>query len=153
MIWSAGPDQQCTNVNRARLDFTGRPIDAELGDGWTEAVHPDDLRHCREIFTQAFDRRERFQAEYRLRRHDGEYRWILDTGVPDGFAGYIGSAIDVSELKLASVALSGLSRRLLQSQEQERARIATTLNEDLCQRMTGLNLQLHSLSMGQNGDV
>jgi len=153
MLWSAGPDQRCTSVNRARLDFTGRPIEAELGDGWTQAVHPDDLSHYREIFTQAFDRRERFQAEYRLRRHDGEYRWILDTGVPDGFAGYIGSAIDVSELKLASVALSGLSRRLLQSQEQERARIATTLNEDLCQRMTGLNLQLHSLSMGQNGDV
>jgi PAS domain S-box-containing protein len=153
LLWSAGPDKQCTNVNRARLDFTGRPIEAELGDGWTEAVHPDDLSHYREIFTQAFDRRERFQVEYRLRRHDGEYRWILDTGVPDGFAGYIGSAIDVTELKLASVALSGLSRRLLQSQEEERARIAAKLNEDLCQRMTGLNLQLHSLSMGPHGDV
>jgi len=153
MLWSAGPDKQCTSANRARLDFTGRPIEAELGDGWTEAVHPDDLRHYREILRQAFDRRERFQVEYRLRRHDGEYRWILDTGVPDGFAGYIGSAIDVTELKLASVALSGLSRRLLQSQEEERARIATKLNEDLCQRMTGLSLQLHSLSMGPNGDV
>jgi PAS domain S-box-containing protein len=153
MLWSAGPDQQCTNVNRARLDFTGRPIEAELGEGWTEAVHPDDRRRYRETFAEAFDRREPFRMEYRLRRHDGEYRWILDTGVADGFGGYIGSAIDVSELKLASVALSGLSRRLLQSQEQERARIATTLNEDLCQRMTGLNLQLHSLSMGPNDDV
>ena len=73
MLWSAGPDRQCTNVNRARLDFTGRSIEAELGEGWTEAVHPDDLRHYRAIFTQAFDRRERFQVEYRLRRHDGEY--------------------------------------------------------------------------------
>jgi signal transduction histidine kinase len=124
-----------------------------LGEGWTEAVHPDDLRHYRGIFTQALERRERFQVEYRLRRHDGEYRWVLDTGVPDGFAGYIGSAIDVTDLKLASVALSGLSRRLLQSQEEERARIATKLNEDLCQRMTGLNLQLHSLSMGPHGDI
>jgi PAS domain S-box-containing protein len=153
MLWSAGPDKQCTNVNRARLDFTGRPIEAELGDGWTEAVHPDDLSHYREIFTQSFDRREPFRLEYRLRRHDGEYRWILDTGVPDGFAGYVGSAIDVTELKLASAALAGLSRRLLQSHEEERARIATKLNEDLCQRMTGLNLQLHSLSMGPHGDV
>ena len=153
MLWSAGPDRQCTNVNRARLDFTGRSIEAELGEGWTEAVHPDDLRHYRGIFTQALERRERFQVEYRLRRHDGEYRWVLDTGVPDGFAGYIGSAIDVTDLKLASVALSGLSRRLLQSQEEERARIATKLNEDLCQRMTGLNLQLHSLSMGPHGDI
>ena len=153
MLWSAGPDKQCTNVNRARLDFTGRSIEAELGDGWTEAVHPDDLQHYREIFTQAFDRREPFRMEYRLRRHDGEYRWILDTGVPDGFAGYIGSAIDVTELKLASVALSGLSRRLLQSHEEERAWIASKLNEELCQRLTGLNLQLHSLSMDSRGDV
>jgi PAS domain S-box-containing protein len=153
MLWSAGADKQCTSVNRARLDFTGRPIEAELGDGWTEAVHPDDLQHYRETFTQSFDRREPFRLEYRLRRHDGEYRWILDTGVPDGFAGYVGSAIDVTELKLASAALAGLSRRLLQSHEEERARIATKLNEDLCQRMTGLNLQLHSLSMGPHGDV
>jgi PAS domain S-box-containing protein len=153
MIWSAGPDKQRTNVNRARLDFIGRPIEAELGDGWTEAVHPDDLHRCHEIFTQAFDRREPFRMEYRLRRHDGEYRWILDTAEPDGFAGYIGSAIDVTELKLASVALSGLSRRLLQSHEEERASIARTLNEELCQRLTGLNLQLHSLSMGSRGNV
>jgi PAS domain S-box-containing protein len=153
MIWSAGPDKQCTNVNRARLEFTGRPIEAELGDGWTEAVHSDDRRRCREIFTRAFDRGEPFRIEYRLRRHDGEYRWILDTGVPDGFAGYVGSAIDVTELKLASVALSGLSRRLLESHEEERAWIAKKLNEELCQRLTGLNLQLHSLSIGSRGDV
>jgi PAS domain S-box-containing protein len=153
MIWHAGPDKRCTNVNRGRLDFTGRPIEEELGDGWTEAVHPDDLHRYREIFAEAFDRREPFRMEYRLRRHDGEYRWILDTGVPDGFGGYVGSAIDVTELKLASVALSGLSRRLLQSHEEERAWIARKLNEELCQRLTGLNLQLHSLSMGSRGDV
>jgi PAS domain S-box-containing protein len=153
MIWSAGPDKRCTNVNRARVDFTGRPIEAELGDGWTEAIHPDDRRRYHETFTQAFDRREPFRMEYRLRRHDGEYRWILDTAEPDGFAGYIGSAIDVTELKLASVALSGLSRRLLQSHEEERASIARKLNEELCQRLTGLNLQLHSLSMDSRGNV
>jgi PAS domain S-box-containing protein len=156
MIWSAGPDQQRTNVNRGRLDFTGRPIEAELGDGWTDAVHPDDLRHVRETFTQVFDRREPFRMQYRLRRHDGEYRWILDTGVPrftaDGFAGYIGSAIDVTELKLASVALSSLSRRLMQSHESEHARIARELNENLCQRMMGLTLELHSLSTGSRGE-
>ena len=155
MIWSAGPDQRCTSVNRTRLDFTGRPIEAELGDGWTEAVHPDDLRRCREIYTQAFDRREAFRMEYRLRRHDGEYRWILDTGVPrftvDGFAGYVGSAIDVTELKLASVALSHLSRRLLQSHETERARIAAELNDDLCQRLMGLTVQLLSVSKAWRG--
>ncbi len=152
MIWSAGPDKRCTSVNRARLDFTGRSIDAELGDGWTEAVYPDDLRHCREIYSQAFDRREPFRMEYRLRRHDGEYRWILDTGVPrfaaDGFAGYIGSAIDVTELKLASVALSSLSRRLMQSHEKERAWLARELNEDVCQRMAATHVRTAQLEQG-----
>jgi PAS domain S-box-containing protein len=155
MIWSAGPDKRFTNVNRTRLDFTGRPIEAELGDGWTEAVHPDDVRRCREIYTQAFDRREPFRMEYRLRRHDGEYRWILDTGVPrfsaDGFAGYIGSAIDVTELKLASAALSHLSRRLLQANENERAWVARELDDDLCQRLMGLTLQLLSLTRTSRG--
>jgi PAS domain S-box-containing protein len=150
MIWSAGPDKRCTNLNRAYLDFTGRPIEAELGDGWAEAVHPDDLRRCLDIYTQAFDRREPFRVEYRLRRHDGEYRWILAAGVPrfaaDNFVGYFGSAMDVTELKLASVALSSLSRKLMQSYETERAWIARQLNEDLCQRMMGITIQLHSLS-------
>ena len=150
MIWSAGPDKRYTNVNRARLDFTGRPLEAELRDGWTEAVHPDDRQRCLDTYTQAFDRREPFRMEYRLRRYDGEYRWILDTGVPrfaaDDFAGYIGSAIDVTQLKLASVALSSLSRRLMESHEKECALIARELNEELCQRMMAITMQLHSLS-------
>ena len=112
MIWSTGPDKRCTNVNRAFLDFTGRPIEAVLGDGWEEAVHPDDLGRCLDIYTRAFDRREPFRVEYRLRRHDGEYRWILAAGVPrfaaDDFVGYFGSAMDVTDLKLASLALSRL---------------------------------------------
>ena len=85
--------------------------------------------------------------EYRLRRYDGEYRWILDSAVPrfasNGFAGYSGAAIDVTELKLASEALSRLSRRLMRSHEAERASMARELTEDLCQRMTGLTLELH----------
>jgi PAS domain S-box-containing protein len=155
MIWTTGPDTRFTSVNRAFLDFTGLPADSEPGDSWIKAVHPDDLRQYREVFTQALNCRTPFRMEYRLRRHDGEYRWILDTGVPrfaDGFVWYIGSAIDVTELKLSSTVLSGLSRRLMQSYETERAAITRELNEGLGQRLIGLTLELHGLRKASRDD-
>jgi PAS domain S-box-containing protein len=106
MIWMSATDKLCTYFNKPWLDFTGRPLDRELGNGWTEGVHPEDLPRCLDTYVQSFDRREAFRMEYRLRRHDGEFRWILDLGVPrfnpDGsFAGYIGSCIDVTERRRA----------------------------------------------------
>jgi PAS domain S-box-containing protein len=106
MIWMSGTDQLCTYFNKPWLDFTGRSIDRELGNGWAEGVDPEDLRECLDTYIQSFDRRAAFKMEYRLRRHDGEFRWILDIGVPrfnpDGsFAGYIGSCIDVTEQRRA----------------------------------------------------
>ena len=102
LIWMSGPDNLCTYFNKRWLDFTGRSLDQERGNGWAEGVHPDDLQRCLDTYTQAFERREEFRMEYRLRRHDGEYRWIFGIGVPrfnqDGsFAGYIGSCVDVTE--------------------------------------------------------
>ncbi|HWL68729.1 MAG TPA: HWE histidine kinase domain-containing protein [Geminicoccus sp.] len=102
MIWRAGPDKQCDWFNRPWLEFTGRTLEQELGHGWAEGVHPDDHARCLEIYTTAFDARERFTMDYRLRRHDGAYRWIRDNGAPyfddDGsFLGYFGSGIDVSD--------------------------------------------------------
>ena len=136
MIWISGSDKLCTFFNKRWLEFTGRPVEAELGSGWTEGVHRDDLERCLATYHESFDRREEFVVEYRLRRHDGEYRWVSDTGAPwfapDGsFAGYIGSCFDVTDLKLAAEALSGVNARLIEAQEQERTRIARELHDDI----------------------
>ena len=129
LIWMSGIDRVCTYVNKPWLDFTGRSLDHELGVGWSEGVHRDDLQRCLNTFTQSYDRREKFRVEYRLRRHDGEYRWMLDIGVPRfnqdrSFAGYIGIAVDVTERKIAEEDLRQLNRTLqgqtalLQSREE-----------------------------------
>ena len=117
MIWMSDPERLCVYFNQPWLDFTGRLIEAEKGNGWAEGVHPEDLEKCLRIYTQAFDRHEEFRMEYRLRRHDGRYRWVLDHGVPrftpEGvFAGYIGSAIDVTEFKVAQTKLAQTTERL-----------------------------------------
>jgi PAS domain S-box-containing protein len=106
LIWLAGPDNLGTWFNRPWLDFTGRALEQELGVGWTETIHPDDLERAGGTCQEAFDKREEFRMEFRMRRRDGEYRWVLDHGVPrygaEGeFLGYIGSCIDVHERKQA----------------------------------------------------
>jgi len=106
LIWQSGKNKLCTYFNRPWLDFTGRSMEEELGDGWAEGVHPGDLQKCLDTYTQSFERREKFRMEYRLRHHDGQYRWIVDIGVPrfnqDGsFAGYTGVGVDITERKLA----------------------------------------------------
>lgn len=104
MIWVSGTDKLCTFFNQTWLRFTGRGMEEEYGDGWSKGVHPDDLEQCLGICTSAFNARRDFQMEYRLRRADGEYRWVLNNGTPrfapsGAFAGYIGSAVDITDLK------------------------------------------------------
>ena len=150
LIWMSGTDKLCTYFNKPWLDFTGRSLEKELGNGWAEGVHPDDFQRCLDTYKQVFDRREVFQMEYRLRRHDGEYRWIFDNGVPRysqdrSFLGYIGSCIDVTEHKHAEEALAGIARKLVEAQEQERVRIARELHDDTNQRLALLAISLSQL--------
>jgi diguanylate cyclase (GGDEF)-like protein/PAS domain S-box-containing protein len=128
LIWIAGLDKACHWFNKVWLDFTGRTLEQEMGNGWAEGVHPDDFDRCFEVYSSHIDRREEFRMEYRLRRHDGVYRWIDDHGVPlfdskGNFSGYIGSCIDVSDSKQASLQL----QNALQNLESQTARLETIL--------------------------
>jgi PAS domain S-box-containing protein len=149
MIWMSGLDKKPTYFNQLWLDFTGLS-ETDLQNGLVGIVHPEDYPHCHEVYCRGFDQRQPFRKECRLRRHDGQYRWILDMGVPrfhkDGsFAGYIGSCIDVTDSKRAEEALSGMTRKLVEAQEQERARIARELHDDINQRLAMLAIELEQL--------
>ena len=110
LIWRADTTAACDYFNDRWLEFTGRTMEQEFGNGWAEGVHPDDLDRCLVIYLGAFERRETFEMEYRLRRSDGEYRWLFDRGVPfhrgDEFAGFIGSCVDVHERVQAQIELA-----------------------------------------------
>jgi PAS domain S-box-containing protein len=150
LIWMSDTSKLCTYFNHSWLAFTGRSMEQELGNGWTEGVHPEDLQKCFDTYVQAFDAHEKFTIEYRLRRYDGEHRWVLDLGVPrfnqDGsFAGYIGSCVDVTDRKLAEEALSGVNSKLIEAQERERARISRELHDDISQRLAMLTIELEQV--------
>ena len=158
MIWMSATDKLCNYFNQPWLDFTGRSIEAELGNGWAEMVHPEDFQACLDTYQRAFDRHETFQMEYRLRRHDGEYRWLVDIGVPrldpDGsFAGYIGSCIDVTDRKLAEEALATVGRRLIEAHEEERTWIGRELHDDINQRLALLAVELDQWKKESSRDV
>jgi PAS domain S-box-containing protein len=117
----SGVDKLCSFFNKPWLEFTGRSIEQELGNGWAEGVHQDDLERCVHVYGSAFEARQSFVMQYRLRRYDGEYRWVSDQGVPrydthGTFAGYIGSCVDVTELVNKDRALR---------ESEERMRVAT----------------------------
>ncbi|GAX44668.1 multi-sensor signal transduction histidine kinase [Tolypothrix sp. NIES-4075] len=138
LIWMSDPSKLCNYFNKTWLEFTGRTIEQEMGNGWTEGVHPEDLQYCIDIYINAFDAREKFSMEYRLKRYDGEYRWILDKGVPrftssGNFLGYIGSCIDISDRKIAEAEREEMLVRSQQYASQLRGltEAALTINSAL----------------------
>jgi len=113
MIWMSGTDKLCNFFNKRWLEFTGRSLQQELGNGWTECIHPSDRRQCLETYNSSFDVHAQFEMEYRLKRHDGEYRWVYDHGIPrycsaGTFLGYIGSCTDIHDRKAAREELEKL---------------------------------------------
>lgn len=143
LLWMAGTDALCSFFNQGWLDFTGRSMEEEHGNGWAEGVHPEDFQHCMSVFLDAFVRRERFSMEYRLRRADGEYRWIYDIGVPryepDGsFAGYIGSCTDITEQR-------EVHETLRRSNEQVRQTIEAAPTGMLMMDSSGKIVMINSL--------
>jgi PAS domain S-box-containing protein len=114
MIWVSDHDKSCTYFNKSWLKFTGRKLEQELGNGWSESLHPDDYHRCLDIYSSSFNQHDPFQMEYRLLRYDGEYRWLVDKGVPrftstGEFMGYIGSCLDITDRKLAEDKLRSTS--------------------------------------------
>jgi PAS domain S-box-containing protein len=150
LMWMSGADKLCTHFNKSWLDFTGQRLEDEIGDGWLRGVHEEDRQKCLGIYTSAFDAREPFSMEYRLHRFDGQFRWILDRGVPrfrsDGtFLGYIGCCDDITDQKEAEAARADISGRLIRAQEEERARIARELHDDINQKLGLLAIDIQQL--------
>lgn len=140
MTWRARPDMSCEHVSRAWLEFTGARPEEVLGDGWSRGVHPEDLARWLDTCVHAFDEREPYEIEYRLRRRDGDYHWVLDRGAPryssEGrFLGYAGACIDIEEQKRVQ---QGLARAL---ERERRLRVAAEESSRLCQSLTASLLQ------------
>ena len=156
LVWMCDAEGEVTYLNERRIHFTGHDLATGLGVVWTAFVHPDDVQSVLEANTVALERREGFSKEYRLRRWDGVYRWMLDIAAPringDGsFAGFIGSAVDITDQKLAQEALLNIGGKLIEAQEEERVRIARELHDDICQRLALLSMELEQAVRGSNG--
>jgi PAS domain S-box-containing protein len=135
LIWTAGVDKLCNYFNEPWLRFTGRSLEQEMGNGWAEGVHPDDFDRCLKTYVNAFDKRESFTMEYRLRNANGEYKWLLDKGTPNynikgEFIGYIGHCFDISELKEAAAEIM-LKNKQLQNLNIEKDKFFSIISHDL----------------------
>jgi PAS domain S-box-containing protein len=134
MIWVTGEDKGCTYLNQQWIDFTGRPLEQQLGHGWAESVHPSDVDKCLDIYNGAFEARDVFTMEYRLRRADGAYRWIIDHGAPrfsatGDFLGYVGSCVDITDRRESEAAIV-IAHEALEAAYAEVNRLKTQLEEE-----------------------
>jgi PAS domain S-box-containing protein len=151
MIWMSGADQEIKFLNQTWLDYAGRPLDAAVETLQAMVLHPDEVERCRKVYDTAFELRKPFQLEHRLRRHNGEYRWVATAGVPrynaaGSFAGYIGTSVDITERRLAEGVLS--SQKLIEAHEEEGSRIARELHDDINQRLALVSIRLGCLTRG-----
>jgi PAS domain S-box-containing protein len=158
LIWMCDEGGKITYLNDRRIAFTGRDPRAGYDDTWTTYIHPDDRKQVQGAFSWALKGHQPFSMEYRLRHRDGVYRWMFDVAAPrvngDGsFAGFIGSAIDITDQKLAQEALQNIGGRLLEAQEEERRRIARELHDDISQKLALLSMELAQANRSANGSV
>jgi PAS domain S-box-containing protein len=150
MIWKSDTQGKCDFVNTPVLRFSGRTLEEELGDGWTQVIHADDRANCLNAFAKAVSERDTFRMEYRARRCDGEYRWIFATGLPrwdsDGvFAGHIGSCLDITDRRQAEQALQETHRELSRlSRLIALGEYAASISHELRQPLTAIALNARS---------
>jgi PAS domain S-box-containing protein len=152
MVWMAGLDKLCYYFNKGWLDFVGHSLDQECGNGWTRGIHPDDFDRCLQVYESSFEACRSFEMQYRLKHHSGQYRWILDHGVPrfgpDGtFEGYVGGCLDIHNQKEAEEKARSVdvSLQLMSSQDEERRHIARELHDTAGQTLTVLGINLAQL--------
>jgi len=158
LIWMCDVRGRITYLNDRRLAFTGPDPDSGYGNNWITYIHPDDVERMLTTLYRALKSKQPFSQDYRLRRSDGVYRWMFDVASPrvngDGtFGGFIGSAIDTTDQKLAQQALAKVSGQLIDAQEKERSRIARDLHDDICQRLVLLSIEIERANRTSNGSL
>lgn len=169
MLWTARPDTTLDYLNHRCVEFTGLPLEKLLDEGWLGAVHPDDRDYCVGTYTPSFEARTPFSVEYRVRRADGAWRWLIASGIPkygpDGsFAGYVGCDVDITErrnaedliresraaLEVSHREIQQLAGNLLTAHEDERRHLARELHDDLTQRLARLAIDVGRMECAAN---
>ena len=156
LIWMSDKEGTVTYLNDRLINFIGRDPATGLGDAWSAFIHPDDVQSVQAANKRSLEQQQEFSKEYRLRRQDGVYRWMLDIAAPrvngDGaFTGFVGSAADITDQKMAQEALEKIGGKLIEAQEEERGRIARELHDDICQRLALLSMELEQANRGPSG--